>query len=447
MQPTALFIPVLLAAYASAHGFVAEAHIGDHKHTGNSVGNPPKDSIIWQLGDVGPIKGANNPDLACGHGAHQAKLVADAMPGDTMTFDWRDGDGEKRWPHDVGPLLTYMASCGDKACNEFNPSDAKWFKIMESGMLPDGKWEQAKLKNGGTIHAIIPKNLAPGNYMVRTEMIALHLADKEGGAEYYVDCLQTRVGGNQNGRPADSDTVKFPGGYSDTDPGIWVPKLYDGMKPSEYVIPGPTMPSFISSRSNEDGGSNPPEQNSSSFTQDGQQSNGSQGSSAGTVSEGQTDGGNQDQSSKGNEDSGKGNGTSSRTEDFKPADEEDCEDEDDAQEQSSDAGKGEGPSTEHGQSESTDDKADETGPSQTQETESHNQDEQKDSTPPPALAAATSDSTQSSDNKHGAGQCDPEATRARHSSARLYRRALAKVALSHPHRSRFERLRRSAHAH
>ncbi|KAK1222401.1 hypothetical protein PQX77_014734 [Marasmius sp. AFHP31] len=447
MHSTALLIPVLLAAYASAHGFVAEAHIGDHKHTGNSVGNPGKDSIIWQLGDVGPIKGANNPDLTCGHGAHQAKLVADAMPGDTMTFDWRDGDGEKSWPHDVGPLLTYMASCGDKACNEFNPSDAKWFKIMESGMLSDGKWKQAELKNGGVIHATIPKNLAPGNYMVRTEMIALHLANQKGGAEYYVDCLQTRVGGNQNGKPADSDTVKFPGGYSDDDPGIFVRKLYDGMKPSEYVIPGPKIASFISGHSNEDG-SYTPEQDSStsSFTQDGQQNNGNQGSAAGTVSEGQTDGGNQDQSSKGNEDSGKGNDSSSQTEDSKPADEEDCDDEDN-QEQSSDAGKGEDTSTEHGQSESNDDKTDETGPSQTQDTESHDQDEQKDATPPPALAATTSEGTQSSDDNHGAEKCDPRATRARHSSARLYRRALAKVALSHPHRPRFERLRRSAHAH
>jgi hypothetical protein len=37
-----------------------------------------------------------------------------------------------KWPHQVGPLMTYMASC-DTTCDKFNGSTAKWFKIDQSG--------------------------------------------------------------------------------------------------------------------------------------------------------------------------------------------------------------------------------------------------------------------------------------------------------------------------
>ncbi|KAG7095291.1 hypothetical protein E1B28_006060 [Marasmius oreades] len=171
------------------------------------------------------------------------------MPGDKMTFDWRDGDGNKHWPHDMGPMLTYMAPCGNRPCNEFDPMDAKWFKIQETGMLPDRTWKQADLKHGDTIHAVIPNNLASGNYLVRSEIIALHNANEKHGAEFYVDCVQIRVGGNKSGKPADKDVVKFPGAYSDEDPGIWVPKIYDGLQPSDYVIPGPRIAPFITGNS------------------------------------------------------------------------------------------------------------------------------------------------------------------------------------------------------
>ena len=73
---------------------------------------------------------------------------------------------------------------------------------------------------GKPISATVPKNLAPGNYLIRHEIIALHLAEKVGGAEFYPSCTQVKVGGSGNGTPKSSELVSFPGGYSDTDPGI-----------------------------------------------------------------------------------------------------------------------------------------------------------------------------------------------------------------------------------
>ena len=73
---------------------------------------------------------------------------------------------------------------------------------------------------GKPISATVPNNLAPGNYLIRHEIIALHLAEKVGGAEFYPSCTQVKVGGSGNGTPKSSELVSFPGGYSDTDPGI-----------------------------------------------------------------------------------------------------------------------------------------------------------------------------------------------------------------------------------
>ena len=38
-----------------------------------------------------------------------------------------------QWPHNIGPMITYLASCGDTTCDKFSGSDAKWFKIDQVG--------------------------------------------------------------------------------------------------------------------------------------------------------------------------------------------------------------------------------------------------------------------------------------------------------------------------
>ena len=71
----------------------------------------------------------------------------------------------------------------------------------------------------------LSQNIAPGNYLIRNEIIALHLGNTEGGAEFYPSCTQVSIGGSASGTPANGDTVTFPGGYSDNDPGIFDPKV------------------------------------------------------------------------------------------------------------------------------------------------------------------------------------------------------------------------------
>lgn len=84
--------------------------------------------------------------------------------------------------------------------------------------------------NGGTAVVTIPSDIAPGNYLIRHEIIALHLAITEGGAEFYPSCTQIAISGNGSGRPKSEELVSFPGAYKDDDPGIFFPEVYTMFK-------------------------------------------------------------------------------------------------------------------------------------------------------------------------------------------------------------------------
>lgn len=77
------------------------------------------------------------------------------------------------------------------------------------------------LGSGDSFDVDLPQNLSPGGYLIRHEIISLQGGVSMGGAEFYPMCTQVMIGGSGNGSP--SPTVTFPGAYSDSDPGIYVP--------------------------------------------------------------------------------------------------------------------------------------------------------------------------------------------------------------------------------
>lgn len=250
---SSLFVIGGLVASAAAHGFVSEITINGKSFKGNTPGGANKDSVIRLVSANSPVKGADNPDINCGLDAQKAALMADAMPGDSIEISWPAGGGQN-WPHNTGPMLTYLASCGDQDCSEFDSTKAKWFKIQQVGLKADGKtWEQADLMNGEPAKLTLPSNLAAGNYLMRHEIIALHLANSEGGAEFYPSCSQLKVGGTQTGAPSSNELVSLPGAYSDNDPGIFVPNVFNGNL--DYEFPGPKIASFVDGSSNSNSGS------------------------------------------------------------------------------------------------------------------------------------------------------------------------------------------------
>lgn len=89
--------------------------------------------------------------------------------------------------------------------------------------------------NCGKADFKIPSDIAPGNYLLRAEVIALHVARSLGGAQFYMSCFQLSVTGSGTASPAG---VKLPGAYSATDPGI----LFDlSGSYTSYTIPGPAV--------------------------------------------------------------------------------------------------------------------------------------------------------------------------------------------------------------
>lgn len=127
--------------------------------------------------------------------------------------------------HSFGPLLAYLAACNGP-CHEFAPGDKKvWFKIYESGhhggvdtysgvdyprdLATSNAWDQSKLPNEGW-SLRIPKNLKPGNYLIRHEIIMIELFPPQ----HYPDCAQLTVTGDGEGLPGDEYLVSFPGAYS-----------------------------------------------------------------------------------------------------------------------------------------------------------------------------------------------------------------------------------------
>jgi hypothetical protein len=89
----------------------------------------------------------------------------------------------------------------------------------------------------------LPPNLASGGYLLRHEIIALHLADQPGGAEFYPSCIQINVSGSQSGAPSPNELVRFPGAYSDNDAGI----LVNAFTNDAYDFPGPPVSKLASS--------------------------------------------------------------------------------------------------------------------------------------------------------------------------------------------------------
>jgi len=228
----------------SAHGFVKTLVIDGKSYQGNVPNASPSPSVIRQISTIDPVKGASNPNLNCGQTAQKASLVADAQPGSALQFFWAAGGGQN-WPHNTGPVITYMASCGSTTCDKFDSTQAKWFKIDQAGQDSKGVWAQQTLQSGAPFNLTLPSNIAPGQYLMRHEIIALHLAQTVGGAEFYPSCSQVKIGGSGTGVP--SSTVSFPGAYSDQDPGIFDPDVYN--PGANYTFPGPPLSNFVASNS------------------------------------------------------------------------------------------------------------------------------------------------------------------------------------------------------
>ncbi|TFK39097.1 glycosyl hydrolase family 61-domain-containing protein [Crucibulum laeve] len=159
---------------------------------------------------TGPVTDINSDAMHCyeldSTSASQAGIAIVAA-GSTVGFKASNIMGHQGY---FAAYESCKPSCQFKQC---------WFKIWEwAPTFTPGVGLHFDSEGIQQFTFTIPKNTPNGQYLLRGEQIALHVAYDVGGARFYIGCAQINVVGGGNGIP--SPTVSFPGAYSATDPGI-----------------------------------------------------------------------------------------------------------------------------------------------------------------------------------------------------------------------------------
>ncbi|KAI0743933.1 glycoside hydrolase [Daedaleopsis nitida] len=236
----ALATLALGATQAAGHGGVLSYNIAGQDYNGfvpyNSASG--QSSIQREWDTYNPITDPTDALLACninGASLGSAQKSATVPAGSKVTAYWN------QWPHVVGPVMVYMANCNG-ACTSSNPASLSWFKIDQAGLisgtLPNGTWGQGELvANNNSWTSTIPASLAPGEYFIRHELLAIHTSNQP---QFYPECAQLIVTGSGSAQPSGSYFTKFPGAYSMSDPGVGI-DIYSQPNVSNYTIPGPSV--------------------------------------------------------------------------------------------------------------------------------------------------------------------------------------------------------------
>jgi len=232
------------AASVAAHGHVTNIVINGASYQGYEINsfpymaNPP---VVagWAATntDNGFVEPAafGSPDIICHRDAANAKGHAVVQAGDNIFIQW------DTWPEShKGPVIDYLANCGSDGCETVDKTSLEFFKIDEAGLIDGsaapGQWASDQLiANGNAWMVKIPANIAPGFYVLRHEIIALHSAGQANGAQNYPQCFNIQVTGGGSERPAG---VRGQSLYTETDAGILF-NIYQSL--SSYPIPGPAM--------------------------------------------------------------------------------------------------------------------------------------------------------------------------------------------------------------
>lgn len=211
----------------------------------NSTRVPPL--AAWKAKNLGniflPPSQFNTSNITCHYDATPGPLHINATAGETLKFQWNE------WPTShVGPILAYLAAC-DGSCADADKNKLQWVKIDELGWLNSTGWDTMKLGGTWATNVLIANNfswlvripelLAMGNYVLRHEIIALHVADKPDGAQAYPQCVNVRVSaGTSTAMMRPEGGVLGTSLYGMKDAGVLVDVH---KKLTSYAIPGPKL--------------------------------------------------------------------------------------------------------------------------------------------------------------------------------------------------------------
>ena len=178
------------------------------------VGQPWMVQRQWN--SIDPIFSVDDKYIACNNPGTAPPSYIPIAAGDEITaVYWY-------WLHPVGPMSVWLAYCGgddDRDCADVDVNEAEWFKIWEAGLLEgpnlaEGLWYQKNFQrwdgSPGLWPVRIPISLRPGLYMIRHEILSLHI---EGKPQFYPECAHLNITGTGTALPPKEYLKKFPGAY------------------------------------------------------------------------------------------------------------------------------------------------------------------------------------------------------------------------------------------
>ncbi|KAG9234429.1 glycoside hydrolase [Amylocarpus encephaloides] len=188
--------------------------------------------------DYGFVPSSNftSPDIICHKGATQGTGTINVKAGDTLQLQWNPS------PWTVGhhgPVIDYLAACNG-SCTTVDKSMLKFAKIAESGLVAKtpfpGYYGCDLLRdNNSTWTVWIPPTIISGEYILRHEILALHLAWRRGEAQGYPQCINLNV---TDGGVDEIVGKSAQGFYQVDDPGVLIDIWqFNGT----YVVPGPKV--------------------------------------------------------------------------------------------------------------------------------------------------------------------------------------------------------------
>ncbi|RYP66743.1 hypothetical protein DL771_007623 [Monosporascus sp. 5C6A] len=236
----------LLLSFTRAHGGLANYTVGETWYRGYNPNAPKEDQVgkdwmvqrVWD--SIDPIFFTNDTGLACNNPGTPATSYIPIEAGQELTgVYWY-------WLHPVGPMSVWLADCGGP-CEDVDVNQLNFFKIWQAGLLEgnlvEGMWYQKQFQKWDGAPALwpvtIPSTIKPGLYIVRHEIMSIHVANKP---QWYPECAHLNITGTGSALPSAEFYVKFPGGYDPSDPSIHIDIYSDELKDAtNYTIPGPPV--------------------------------------------------------------------------------------------------------------------------------------------------------------------------------------------------------------
>ncbi|KAK7757382.1 hypothetical protein SLS62_000394 [Diatrype stigma] len=240
VQLTNLAIFLSAAGLVAGHGYLKSIVVNGESYLAWQVGQddyvtPTPERYARKLVDNGPVPDFTTADITCGAGGN--------IPA-AKSIDLKAGD------------QVYIARCANDDCQTFKGDTGDiWVKIDQLAYNPSGTppWASDLLREqGAKWSVVVPPALAPGAYLLRHEILGLHVAGTRMGAQFYPSCTQIRV--TEGGAAELPAGVALPGAYDPDDAeGILVELWRVNQGLVNYTAPGGSVWSEAAPNANRPG--------------------------------------------------------------------------------------------------------------------------------------------------------------------------------------------------